>query len=183
MASPSMHVKGLEATMRELRDFDPLLYKATVKTMREAMKPIVLDARASLPGAPPLSRWVAPKSGGIVDKRGRIRTSGGFPVYDAARAKRGVRALAASKRKKGFSGKYFVAGLSEADGAGIIYDAAKADGPDRSFSSNLSAATHKSKMRFMWPSVKKHKNTAASAVRAAAHDAEREMNARLRRRV
>jgi len=164
--------------MRQLKEIEPELYKKAVANMRNDIKPIISEARNMLPGAAPLTRWTVPKGGGVIDKRKRVRTSGGFPVYNATQAKRGVKAVATTKRKKGFTGRMAIIGVTEIDGAGVVFNSAghKTNGV---FVQNLTAKYGKGQ-RFMWPAFSKHKTEVRASVQHSIREMELVLNERLR---
>ena len=74
MASTTQPI-GLEHAFKTLRQIDPVFEKMAKKRLKDDVKPIVQDAKASIPGSPPLSRWVAPKGAGA-DGQGVVRAGG-----------------------------------------------------------------------------------------------------------
>ena len=151
-------IRGLEDTLRELKNIEPDAVKEVRKNMRTAAKPLVTAGRDAIPGQPPLSKWVVPNSGGVMDVKGRhtIRSAGKsrMPVWDTNQAKRGIGLSFANRRVSldGLKGRTMVFAFVQRDGAGITFNSA-GHKTDSVFSRNLTMKYGKGQ-RYMWPVAK-----------------------------
>ena len=170
--------------LRELKRIDKQAAAKARARFRNDAKPLVTAGRAAIPGQPPLSKWVAPKSGGVMDIKGRhtVRSTGKsrMPIWNGDAAKRGI-GLSFANRKVSIgnlSGKTMVFAFVQKDGAGITYNSA-GHKTSNVFSRNLTAK-HGPGQRYMWPVAKQHLPLIRASIKATLKDVERETNERLR---
>jgi len=177
-------VRGLEDTLRELKKFEPRTATQARKVLRNSAKPLVAAGRDAIPGTPPLSRWVVPKSGGVMDIRGRhtVRSAGAsrLPVWDSDRARRGIGLSFANRRVRlgELSGRTMVFAFVQRDGAGITFNSA-GHKTNNVFSKNLTAKYGKGQ-RYMWPVAKSKLPMIRREVKRTLEEVERVTNERLR---
>ena len=184
MASSTTHVRGLESALSTLKQIDPVLVRQAQKRLKDDAKPMVGEARGSIPSSPPLSRWVVPKHGGLTDlARGhQVRYQGGsrMPVWDSGGAKRKIAVIVRRQRVKGFTGRRALVALRQNDAAGQVFDVAGRRNANV-FGNNLTK-TWRSPSRYMWPAVEKHRETVKVSITRAKFDMEEIINAELRAR-
>lgn len=172
---------GLEDTLRTLQRIDPVYYRTAQKNLKKDLAPVVGDIRAQIPGSPPLSHWVVPRSG-VIDARKTLRhsSSSRFPVYVAASAKRRVGVIVRRQRLKGFTGRRALVALRQSDAAGEVFDMAGKH--PNLFGSNLSGKFGMNPSRLMWPMVEKHRSTIDSSMEKSKREMEGVINSALRSR-
>lgn len=176
MASSTTHVRGLQASLKVLREIDPKLAKESRKRLRDDAKPLVQEAKRMVPDVP-LSRWRALGSHQR-DTVGQktLRTSGRFPVFEANAARRRIALSVTNKPVKGFTGRRRLIAVVEKDAAGELAD----NNQGNPMGNNLAAKNGKAS-RFMWPAAEKHLDTVRKSIRASVRDIERQANRELRR--
>lgn len=181
MASSTTHVRGLQASLKELRKIDPKLATAARKRLRDDAKPIIQEAKSMIPDVP-LSRWHA-GSAKMQDRKGQktLRTGSGFPVFESAGARRRIALSITNKSVKGYTGKRRLIAVVEKDAAGSILDYAGRKNSRSQFARNLSAKNGKAS-RFMWPAAEKHQDAVRASIRKSVLEIERDVNMRLRAR-
>ena len=104
----AQEVKGLQQTLRLLREFDKELVKDLKKDLTKKAQPIFIDARSRVPDVA-LSGW---------SKKGRLG-------YSPARARSGMKvSVSAAKRVKGMKGSMASVNLYQGNAAGAIFDQA-----------------------------------------------------------
>lgn len=126
-----VRLEGLDETLRTLRAAAPDLRKQLAKEIKGVGDEIVRDARALVPGKPPLSGWgYVPKDPtGWAQARGRTPSRGGagFPTFVPSQVSAGI--VAKTTRPKGaqFGALLY---LLNKDAAGAILEVAgrKSDG-------------------------------------------------------
>ena len=125
-------IKGVKATLREIRKVDPELLKEKQKQLKAAMIPIRDKARGYAPSPQPdnLYGWNEDTVGKKITARnsafrtfnteGRLRL---FPLYDYETVKKGIyySSGGSDKNKNGWRALFFVANRSA---AGAIYETA-----------------------------------------------------------
>jgi hypothetical protein len=125
-------IKGVKATLREIRKVDPELLKEMQKQLKAAMIPIRDKARGYAPSPQPdnLYGWNEDTVGKKITARnsafrtfnteGRLRL---FPLYDYETVKKGIyySSGGSDKNKNGWRALFFVANRSA---AGAIYETA-----------------------------------------------------------
>ena len=182
MASTT-HIRGLDASLRKLKQIDPKLEREAKKRLKDDVKPIVQDAKALIPGSPPLSRWVAPKNGGVMTSGTlRYNNRGGgqpIPIWSGNAARRKIGVSVARKRRAGYSGRMLLISVRQRDGAGEVFDKAGLR-TNRVFSRNLSAKWG-GPWRSLYRSYDRHKDAVHGSIKASVHEVERQINAELRR--
>jgi len=142
MAS-TIEVHGLNELLRELKKYEPTLYKTIRKELLDGAKPLTKAVGSDFP-AKPLEYW---HSSG--ERRGKAK----MPPYIAGKARRGVKAVVVrGGRAKG------VMRLEQRDAGGQVYDAAGSKSMSR-FVKNLDkhaptkSKPPKSRSRLMYASV------------------------------
>lgn len=177
----AQRVIGLEDALRTLKQIDPVYYRTAQKNLKKDLAPLVSDVRSQIPGAPPLSRWVAPGNG-VIDSRKTLRhaSDSRFPVFISASAKRRVGIIVRRQRVKGFTGRRALVALRQSDAAGEVFDMAGKH-PNQ-FGSNLSGKFNLNPSRLMWPMVEKHRGTIDASMEKAKREMEGVINAQLRSR-
>ena len=180
MASSTTHVRGLQASLKVLREIEPSLAKDARARLRNDAKPIVQEAKGMIPDVP-LSRWHS-GTAKMQDRKGQktLRTGTGFPVFESAAARRRIALSITNKGVKGFTGKRRLIAVVEKDAAGQILDYAGRKNSSNVFARNLSAKNGKAS-RFMWPAAEKHLDTVRKSIQASVRDIERQANRELRR--
>ena len=148
-----VELKGVKATIRDIRKFDPELLKSMNKEIKAVMVPLRNKARGYAPSPVPgnlygwnegtLSRKITARNSAFrqLHVEGLLRL---FPLYDHAEAVKGIYySQAPSKRNRsGFRALYFVANRSA---AGSIYETAGRKNPggdSASKSNNPGAGAH-----------------------------------------
>ncbi|MEI8285762.1 MAG: hypothetical protein WCG15_00545 [Actinomycetes bacterium] len=181
MASSTTHVRGLQASLKELRKIDPKLATAARKRLRDDAKPIIQEAKSMIPDVP-LSRWHA-GTAKMQDRKGQktLRTGSGFPVFESAGARRRIALSITNKGVKGYTGKRRLIAVVEKDASGQILDYAGRKNSSNQFARNLSKKNGKAS-RFMWPAAEKHKDAVRASIRKSVREIERDVNMRLRMR-
>jgi hypothetical protein len=177
LASSTTHVRGLQASLKELRKIDPKLATAARKRLRDDAKPLVQEAKRMVPDVP-LSRWRALGSHQR-DTVGQktLRTSGRFPVFEANAARRRIALSITNKSVKGFKGRRRLIAMVEKDAAGELADMNQGNAMARN-----QAAKYGKASRFMWPAAEKHLDTVRVSIRKSVREIERDVNMRLRMR-
>ena len=104
-------VKGGLALRKALKQFAPDLAKETRNELASLLKPIVKNARGFIPSTAPLSGW------------GKSSTTGRFPEWSSAEAKRGI-GFKTTPSKPNRSGFRSLARIQNASAAGAIYETA-----------------------------------------------------------
>lgn len=180
MASTT-HIRGLDASLRKLKQIDPKLEREAKKRLKDDVKPIVQDAKASIPGSPPLSRWVAPKGAGA-DGQGVVRAGGSrLPIWSSGPAKRRIGVSIVRKRRSGYTGKMLLIRVRQMDAAGAVFDIAGRRNADNPLDKSLKSAGFGGASRGMWPAAMRHKDAVHDSIKASVHEVERQINAELRR--
>lgn len=183
MAS-STHIRGLDASLRKLKEIDPKLEREAKKRLKNDVKPIVSDAKALIPGSPPLSRWVAPKNGGTdsggTQRYNRTGSSQPIPIWNSGAARRRIGSSVARKRRKGFNGRMLLISVRQMDGAGEVFDKAGLK-TNSVFTRNLSSKWG-GPWRAMYRSADKHMSTVHDSIKASVREVEKQINDELRRR-
>lgn len=182
MAS-STNIRGLDRSLRKLREIDPKLEREAKKRLKNDVKPIVSDAKASIPGSAPLSRWVAPK-GAEADSRGVVRAgSSRLPIWSSGSAKRRIGVTVARKKARGYSGRRLLIAVRQGDAAGAVFDIAGRKNANNPIDKSLKRAGYGSASRGMWPAAIKHMDTVHDSIKASVREVERQINAELRGRI
>lgn len=173
------HIRGLEETLRTLKEIDPELYKETRKRIKNDAKPMIQAAKDKLPDMP-MSRWGV-SSARMQDIKGRktLRSGTGFPVYNPASAKRGVTLSIRSKRRKGYGGRSLLVAMVQNDAGGMIFDYARKSSNNNLFVRGLRKRTPRKPSRYMWPAAEENMGSVESSVRASVKDVEKTINRRL----
>lgn len=173
-----MHIKGLEETMRILREVDPELYKESRKRIKKDAKPMIQAAKERLPQVP-MSGWgIAAARQQDIKGRKTMRTGSGFPVYNPASAKRGVSLSIRNKRVKGYGGKSLLVAMVQNDAAGIIYDYARKSSNNNLFVRGLSKRNPEPS-RYMWKAAEENMGSVHASMRDSIRDVEKRINRRL----
>ena len=169
-------IRGLEDTLRTLKDIDPVLYRAAQKRLKSDAKPMLAAAKAALPPVA-LSNWKPP----VQDSGSSVPRSGGvsrLPAYDMKRAKRKTILSLKRERVKGTSDRRVLFRLVGKDPAADAYDMG-GKVKQSSFSQNMAAKFGKPS-RFLWPAAEMHMPGVLRSVVAAKVDMEAIVNEQLR---
>lgn len=182
MAS-STNIRGLDHSLRKLREINPKLEREAKKRLKDDVKPIVSDAKALIPSSAPLSRWVAPKGGGVqasgVQRYNKRGSSQSIPVWSSGPARRRIGSSVARKSRRGYSGRMLLISVRQKDAAGEVFDKAGLK-TNSVFTRNLSSKWG-SPWRAMYRSADKHMDTVHDSIRHSVREVERQINAELRR--
>ena len=138
----AQEVKGMQKSLRVLREFDKNLIKDLKKDLTKKAQPIFDEARSKVPDVA-LSGW---------SKNGRLG-------YSAARVKSGLRvSVRASRRVRGMQGSMASISLYQGNAAGAIFDQAGQRGNytppvqrGAAFVSGLNK--HGNAQRVLWPAA------------------------------
>lgn len=76
---------GLEGTQRALKNMAPDLAKVLDTELKQAVAPVIADAKRLIPSDSPMSGWRTTAA-----KNGRSRGGAGWPAWDSSRAKGGI---------------------------------------------------------------------------------------------
>lgn len=158
-------VSGVRETLRSLRKLDPELRKTTLRTVKAAAKPIKTTAEAALPDEI-MRNWR-----NVPAKRGRVRGGKGWPAYDKAQAKKGIK-IQFGGRANVKATQWRLLRVVQTDASGAIFDIAGRNNPNgngtiqaATFMSNLTlAANGRKPSRTIWMSVEKHQPEVVSSV-------------------
>jgi hypothetical protein len=126
MISPNYHFtfEGAAKTVRALEQFQPNLKKSLDRKIGKVLSVIVNQARAEIPFDIHPSGWAkATVNAGLVGPLQAGFSRGQFKIYDAAKAKAGIKKTTAKSKKdgKGFQSSY---GVIQRDAAGAIFETA-----------------------------------------------------------
>lgn len=176
MAS-STHIRGLDSSLRKLKEIDPKLEREAKKNLRRDVKVIVDDARRRIPGDPPLSRWVAPKGGGSTD--GRYGASR-MPVWNSADARRRIGVSIRRTKVRGFTGRRLLIAVRQGSASGAVFDIAGRKSGNQ-FGANLSSKFGGAS-RSMWPAAEAHMQDVHNSIIRTVREVEKQINAELRSR-
>jgi len=163
-------VRGLQAVLRELREFNPDLLKDLKKDLQEQAQPIIKAASARVPDVPARG-WS--QSGRIGFRKTRVTQ--GMKV-----------SMRASKRIKGVRGSFGVVEIVQSNAAGAIWDQAGTRGRYKAptqrginFVEALNRSSGKAQ-RGLWPASVGRRKDIAKAFEVSIRAAERKANARMR---
>jgi hypothetical protein len=164
-----MQIEGVKGVLQELYYMDRRLHKEITGRLKNAAQPIAKEIAAE--GFPdlPLSRWGASAAG--------QRTAGGFPKYNGASARAGVKVRTGGRRNR-MTGVSPILKIVQTDAAGSVYDIAgrKQTGKHPSFIPNLKAQ-HGNASRSMWPAVLSRMGSIEGEIQAAINDATQAVSA------
>lgn len=175
MASTT-HIRGLDASLRKLKQIDPKLEREAKKNLKRDVKVIVDDARRRVPSTPPLSRWVEPRRGGGAD--GRAGASR-MPVWNGPEARRRINVVVRRTKVQGFSGRRLLVAVRQGSASGAVFDIAGRSSSNQ-FGRNLSAKYGQAS-RSMWPAAEQHLPEVRASIKRTVLEIERQINAELRR--
>lgn len=164
MATQQLRVRGVQETLRDLRQLQPAVYKETMRNIRKAAKPLQAEAQGRTPTGPPLSGFDHQGRTGWSKRNARVSVNTG------GRRSRGMWTLV-KIRMNGAAGALFdMAGRggsgSSPQGAALV--------------DNLNAR-YRAASRAMWPAAEAKLDLVQRNVSDAIGDAERAMNTQLRR--
>lgn len=171
-------IRGLEETLRVLKQIDPELYKESRKRIKNDAKPMIQSAKDKLPDVP-MSGWGVSRAR-MQDIKGRktLRTASGFPVYNPASAKRGVTLSIRNKRRKGYGGRSLLVAMVQNDAGGMIFDYARQSSNNNLFVKGLDRRNPKPS-RYMWKAAEENMGSVNASLRASIRDVEKTINRRL----
>jgi hypothetical protein len=168
-------VRGLDQALDTLKKIDPELYKAAQKRIKNDVKPMITDARKSVPQQTPLSRWK--QSSGAGERSGEAR----LPAWTGRPANR-INASVRRRKIRGTGGKRTLMKMQQSSPAGAVFDIAGRKNPGGSqFNRNL-IAKYGSASRGMWPAAERHLVTVRKSIEHSVVEMERVLNAELRTR-
>jgi hypothetical protein len=149
LRSVDVDVTGLAEVVRELRKIQPELAKELPKSMRNAISPVVAEARTLLPTPSPLSNWGTWQL---------ARQSGGDRNW-TRKAYTGIVAKSNTGASKGRN-RIDLLEIVQKDAAGAIYEnagrrAATTDPRGLRFIAQLNEQ-HGESPRYLWPAVEKN---------------------------
>ena len=162
MAGP-VRVRGVQETLRDLRTLEPTLYKATMRTIKRAAKPLQSAAQGALPASAPLSGFA---HGG---RTGWSRSAARVSVNTGGRKSGGTWTLV-KVRLNGAAGSLF-----DMAGRGSSGDTPQGAALVENLTSRYGAAS-----RAMWPAAEHQLPTVQRQVVAAIDDATSAMNVKLK---
>lgn len=163
-------VSGLAQALKVLKQVDPALRKAAIKSMKEAAQPLANDMRALVPEVA-TSGW---------SKKGRLGFSPG-------RVRNSIRPqFRASERQRGRQGRYTLLRIRMASPGGSVYErAGSASGgrtrSGRAFVAKLNAQ-HGGPSRVMWRAADANLPTIIDAVELAQRNVQAHANRVLKER-
>lgn len=175
----SIEVRNLKETLDTLKQIDPVLYKETRKSIRDDAKPLLQAAKQRIPQVP-LSGWGV-QAARQQDMKGRktLRTASGFPVFNAASAKRGVTLSIRNKKRKGYGGKWLAVAMVQNDAAGMIFDYARKSINNNRFPNALNVR-NPDPSRYMWKAAEENLGAVNASMRASIKETEKKINRMLR---
>ena len=111
-------ISGVKEMRAAIKKAEPEMLKALDKQVRQAILPVLAEARNLIPDDPPMSGWnITPA------EKGRVRGGAGWPAWDAAAARKGIKQKNGARRKKGRTNSALITVRNE-DAAGSIYEIA-----------------------------------------------------------
>jgi len=169
-------IRGVESTLKALKDIDPKLYRAAQKRLKSDAKPMLAAAKAALPPVA-LSNWKPPvQDTGGVSRSGAAR----MPAYVGGVARRKTVLQIKREKVRGMSGRRTLFRMVQRDAAGSVFDmAGKAS--QNLLARNLSAKFGKPS-RSMWPAAEKHMPGVLRSIENSVGDMAKEVNRELSRR-
>ena len=125
-----VEVKGLDETLKAMRQFEPDLAINLNKQVRAALQPVQKEARALVPSTiSGLSRWNFSQSGRkITAKSSAFAQVGRFPKFNASVVKRNIK-ITIGKTKRNRSGFISFYRISNITAAGAIMETAGRKNP------------------------------------------------------
>ena len=175
MASTT-NIRGLDRSLRKLREIDPKLEREAKKNLKRDAKVIVDDAKRRVPTAAPLSRWVEPRGAASSDGRyGKSR----LPVWNGPEARRRIGVSIRRKGVRGYSGRRLLIAVRQGSASGAVFDIAGRASRNQ-FGQNLSSK-YGGASRSMWPAAEAHLADVRESMRRTVLEVERQINAELRR--
>jgi hypothetical protein len=168
-----------------LKDTAPKLERDAKKRLKNDVKPIVADAKAAIPGSPPLSKWVAPKGGGgdgVYERYAKKGSGQPLPIWSSTTAKRRINSSVRRKRVSGYKGRMLLITVRQTDASGSVFDMAGRVNKSSVFARNLSRKFGDAS-RTMWPAADKNRALVHASLKASVLEVERQINQELRRRV
>lgn len=169
MAQVTLQLEGVKAVLQELYYLDRTLYRQITSDLRTDAQPLVEMASSAFPDAP-LSRWTI--------SQGESRTKNGFPSYNPALARAGVRSKVGGRRNR-TTNTWPILRLQQTDAGGAVYDmSGRATSGKNSFVPNLSNAEGRAS-RLMWPAVEKGLPFISGVLQASLDRASAEVTKRL----
>jgi hypothetical protein len=171
-------IQGLQKTLKQLQQIDPVLKREAIKHLKSDLQPVVTEIKSALPNLP-LSNWKAPKQASARNGKNAAGRSGqaGTPYWVYGKAKRGVTSSVKKQRVKGFGGMETLISIRQNNAAGEVFDMAGRTNPSV-FARNLDKWGKPS--RRMWPTVERHKPDIVKSIRAGTLDMEKLINEALR---
>lgn len=167
---------GLRDTKKALKDYAPDVLKQMNAEIRGVGKSLTLVAKADIPEAPPMRGWRQ-----VPASAGRTRGSAGWPAWDPAAIRKGIKFKTGGRRTKGsaISDAY---SLVNDSAAGAIFEVAgrrsNGSGTGVDFINNLNKVRQAS--RAIWAALDdRGKREIQDAIVQAIDKAERELQARL----
>ena len=120
-----VEVKGLDETLKALREFEPDLAKNLTKEVRAALTPVQKKAQGYLPDTlSGLSNWAfSAKGRKITPQSSAFAQRGHFPKFNASIARRGIKVLL-GRTKPNNNGFIAIYRISNTTTAGAIFETA-----------------------------------------------------------
>lgn len=117
-----IEIRGNADLRKAMRRFTPDLEKALSKELREALLPVVRQAKGFVTSDSPMSGWAGGNAKGITAKSSMFRI-GQFPLYNSTIIKAGIayRTTPSAINENGFSS---MASIQNRSAAGAIYEGA-----------------------------------------------------------
>lgn len=153
----TVSVVGVREMMKTIRKIDPELRKVTVRTIKQAAKPIVATAQQSYPDTI-MRNWRDKPA-----KKGRVRNGRGWPAYEKGQATKSIK-IHYGGRAPREKQRWRLLRVVQWNAAGAIFDMAGRLNPTGNgtvqagqFMNNLSgAANGRRASRTIWPAVELH---------------------------
>jgi len=176
----SIQVVGLGDTLKAMKVYSPNALKEYRTESRKAADVVVKVARQALPTEPPMRGWrkVSPKRARATptnhsDRRRNPRGGAGWPIWDSAAIKSGIRQSLAKKRQRGESWGSLLR-VENRTASGAIYEVAgrRSEGNNAQgvqFIKNLNA--HKEASRAIWAAYDNNEKAVIAAAEEAINKA------------
>lgn len=171
-----IQVVGLGDTLKAMKVYSPNALKEYRTESRKAADIVVRFARAAIPTEPPMRNWrkVSPRKARAtprphIDPRSNPRGGAGWPIWDSAAIKRGIRIASSKKRSRGESWGALLR-VENRTASGAIFEVAgrrKLGGSlsGRQFIRNLN--TFHTASRAIWLAYDQNEETVTLAAQAA----------------
>ena len=177
MASPVIsggQVRGIRETMITLRQYNKVLFLEAKRNMRNAVKPVIEDARNRIPDVPTGRR----KNGAPAWQKWK-----GSKDWDVGAARKGVSSRISIKAPNKRTGQIDLLAIVERNPAAAVLDMAGKAGKYKEPKARGEAfvrAMHKGPSRFMWPAAEAKMHEIEAGVKEAVKKMERDLNEQLK---